>query len=213
MEPLVHKTFSLAEQERDRLIKETGNAYIITQKNDLFICKQIKQKDNAGNNTSGEDEIILHPTNKLIFDYIIQLTLALLLFAQSEELTIKIIRLINNPGIYEQATKINSGIAFIGGLVFAIYFLKYLYHVFSKTYYISAESLKLEEGVIAKDIKVICYKDIKTPTLKRTLNNRIFNTGTLEFSASGTSEVDMYFENIDDPKGVLELVLKKIKAL
>jgi len=200
-----YKNFSEVEIERDRLIKETGYSYIITQnESGAFECKRSAEvKKNAAN----IETITLHPTNKLVLDYLIQLSIPLFIFIQSEEITVKIIQVVNNRGLLEFITKINSSIEFVGALAFSMFFIRYLYRVLSRTYTIDNEGIKIAEGIIAKNIKVICYKDIQTPTLKRSLSDRILNTGTLEFSAAGTSSVDMYFEKIDSPQNVLDLIL------
>ena len=199
-----YKSFSDAEIERDRLIKETGLNYKISQnESGAFICK----RNSEAKNTANIETITLHPTNKLVLDYLIQLSLPLIIFIQSEEITVKIIQIVSNRGLLEFITKINSSIEFVGALAFSMFFIRYLYRVLSRTYTIDNEGIKIAEGIIAKNIKVICYKDIQTPTLKRSLSDRILNTGTLEFSAAGTSSVDMYFEKIDSPQNVLDLIL------
>lgn len=197
--------FSEAEIERDQLIKQTGLSYIITQNEDgEFICKRSEVREKGPQKLK---TITLHPTNKLILDYMIQLAMPLIIFIKSEEITVKIIEIINNRGLLEYVTKINSSIEFVGTVIFSMIFTRYLYRVFSRTYTIDNEGVKVAEGIIAKNIKVICYKDIQTPTLKCSLSDRLLNTGTLEFSAAGTSSVDMYFEKIDSPQKVLDLIL------
>jgi len=210
MEPIKHKTFQQAEIERDLLIKKTGQNHIITQTADSdFICKvSANPKNETINNI---EPIVLHPTNKQIVNYFVPLSIGLTLFATSEEITVQIIKLLNNNGALEYLTKINSTIELIGIGIFGMFFIQYLYSVFSKTYYIDHLGIKAAHGILAKDTKLICYKDIQTPTVKRTLVNRIMRTGTLEFSSSGTSSVDMYFENIDSPQEVHDLILMNMQ--
>lgn len=204
MSKLTHTKFSAAEKERDRLLSETGHAYKVTQNTDgNYICVLTKE-------TKQSDEIIeLHPSNKIILGHLMPLTIGLILFVQSEELTVMFYQLLNNTGLLDVITKINGTFEFIGAGIFTLSFLKYLHKIYSKTYVIDIDTVRLEEGIWAKDSKIIKYKDIQTPTLKRSYTDKLFNTGTLLFSSSGTGNIDMIFDKIDAPDAVLELILKK----
>lgn len=202
-----HEDFSKAEIERDALIAGTGNQYKVAQdENGLFYCEpSIK----ASNKDSVRETLELHPSNKLVISYMVPLVIGLLVYVKSEELTVAIAQILNNKGILEIVEKINGSFEFIGAALFGLTFLKYLHAIFSKTYLIDAEGVRLIDGIWAKDTKIIKYKDIKTPTLKKSYSDRLLNIGTLMFSSSGTGTVDMIFEKIDNPDEVLEYIIEK----
>lgn len=213
-----HVEFSAAEKQRDKLIAETGVHHVISQDtNGQFVCKKVEEgtdeKEKASEQPASKQSealqsVRLQPSNKIVFSYAFPLLIGLGLFALSEEFTVSIVKLINNEGMLSHVRSINGGFEVVGSVIFFSYLLKFLHRVYSKTYIIDEKGLRLLEGIIGKDIKVINYKDIQTPTLKRSLTDRLLNTGTLEFSAAGTSTIDMYFDTIDNPHEVLELIIK-----
>mgnify|MGYP002700306400 FL=1 len=201
-----HESFAAAEKERDQLIRDTGEVYIIHEnQGGFFDCRK------ALTEPTSEAVIELHPSNKILLSYILPLTVGLLIFFNAENLTVALIKAINNTGLVFYINQILRCFELIGVTLFSVYFLKCLYRIYSKTYIIDAEGIRVHDGIWAKDIKVIKYKDIQTPTLKRSLSDRLLKTGSLEFFAAGTASIDMRFDQIDSPNEVLELILVNAK--
>ncbi|MBL4636202.1 MAG: PH domain-containing protein [Kofleriaceae bacterium] len=199
----LHDNFASAEIERDQLIKDTGEIYIIHEiESGHFECRKAVTPE------INEAVIELHPSNKIILSYFFPLSAGLLIFFNAENLTVALITAINNTGILSFINQIHGGFELIGIMLFAMYFIKCLYRIYSQKYIIDSEGIRVHDGIWAKDIKVIKYKDIQTPTLRRSLSDRFLKTGSLEFSASGTGSIDMRFDQIDSPNEVLELILE-----
>lgn len=67
---------------------------------------------------------------------------------------------------------------------------------------VGSHGLTFKQGILTRDLIHIRYADIRTIALRQGILDRLFNIGILEFTSSGTGEVDIRFFNIANPTGV-----------
>ena len=96
----------------------------------------------------------------------------------------------------------------IGGLrlIGLLFFLSTLWSVWvpwlSSRYRVSEECISMEHGIIARNVVQVRYPDIRSVGLEQGLIERLFNVGTVEFTAAGTDKIDIAFVGIARPAAV-----------
>ncbi|WP_022949795.1 PH domain-containing protein [Methylohalobius crimeensis] len=73
-------------------------------------------------------------------------------------------------------------------------------------YAVTPEGVEQSIGIIARETHRVRFEDIRSIGLKQGLIARLFNIGTLEFSAAGTDGVDVRFINIVSPMKIREWI-------
>ncbi|GAB4355709.1 MAG: hypothetical protein Kow0060_07860 [Methylohalobius crimeensis] len=77
---------------------------------------------------------------------------------------------------------------------------------FAHRYVVTPEGVEQSIGIIARETHRVRFGDIRSIGLKQGLIARLFNIGTLEFSAAGTDGVDVRFVNIVSPMKIREWI-------
>ena len=84
-----------------------------------------------------------------------------------------------------------------------------LYRRYSWRFTIIDDKIESKHGIISHNVQSIRVKDLRNINLKRSVFQRIFGIGDLEFSSAGGSNIEVYFSGITKPMEIKQ----KVQAL
>ncbi|MDZ7269364.1 MAG: PH domain-containing protein [candidate division KSB1 bacterium] len=69
-------------------------------------------------------------------------------------------------------------------------------------------TIESRHGYIAREIKSVRVEDVRNINVTQTFIQRLLGIGNIEFSSSGTSGIEVIFENVADPVSVKNKIMK-----
>jgi len=211
--------FDQASALRDLLARETGAAYRV-DRNEAgkgFVVRRVNDQrlsgtignlefDSAGNVNELRKDLELAP-------WVLRPALRMRLPIQLPLMVLGLYLCIHTASILSQILGVlpfSIPLGFdthwlIGGLrlIGLFFFLSSLWSIWipwlSSRYRISMEGISMEHGIIARNVVQVRYPDIRSVGLDQGLIERLFNVGTVEFTAAGTDKIDIAFVGIARP--------------
>jgi len=230
LDKLPFESFDMAAKMRDLLINESVHQYKIDlfdvdnelagfvinriqkephlsrdseQNIESYLENQIDQQASFSCSTSDINKIY-HPALRTYLLYVPLIIVGLILVLFAVEIWHFVLL---TSGVKGLPVWIDGGLLInitqLAGSVLVIWLLSdILIDFYGTALVIGTNGLTFKQGVLTRDVIHIRYADIRTIGLRQGILDRLLNIGILEFTSSGTDEVDIRFFNIANPAGV-----------
>ena len=230
LDQLPFESFDMAAKMRDLLIKESVHQYQIDlfdvgNESAGFVINRIQKEphlsrdreQNAGDNVEKQTDQqvslssqtsdinkIYHPALRtyLLYVPLIIVGLILVLFAVEIWHFVLLVSSVEELPVWVDGSLLIN-ITQLAGSALVIWLLSgVLINFYGTALVIDSHGLTFKQGILTRDLIHIRYADIRTIGLRQGILDRLLNIGILEFTSSGTDEVDIRFFNIANPSGV-----------
>ena len=230
LDKLPFESFDMAAKMRDLLINESVHQYkidLFDVDNELagFVINRIQKEphlsrdreQNAGGNVEKQTDQqaslsfstidinkIYHPALRTYLLYVPLIIIGLIIVFFAVEIWSFVLLI---SGVKGLPVWIDGGLLMnvtqLAGSVSVIWLLSdILINFYGTILVIGSHGLTFKQGILTRDVIHIRYADIRTIGLRQGILDRLLNIGILEFTSSGTGEVDIRFFNIANPSGV-----------
>jgi len=209
------ENFDMAVKMRDLLSNESVHQYRIDlfeigNESAGFVIKRIPKKLelSKGNKqqTPSMDDIkkTFHPALRTYLLYCPLVVIALVLVLFTVELWAVVLSILDIKGLpdWVNGEVLVNSTQMIGSVGIIWILLTVLINYYGTTLLIDSHGLTFNKGIVTRDVTHIRFAEIRTIGLRQGLLDRLLNIGILEFSSSGTDDVDIRFINIANPTGI-----------
>lgn len=224
------ESFDMAAKMRDLLINESLHQYqidLFDMDNELagFVINRIQKKtylsrgreQNAGGNAEKQMDQqaslsfstidinkIYHPALRTYLLYVPLIIVGLIIVFFAVEIWSFVLLILGVKGLpvwIDGGLLVNITQLVVSTLVTWL-LSSVLINYYGTALVIDSHGLTFKQGILTRELIHIRYADIRTIGLRQGILDRLLNIGILEFTSSGTGEVDIRFFNIANPTGI-----------